>query len=263
MKDLYFDLFPNGKKKACVLSFDDNKIFDEKMTEILDGYGAKCTFNVNSSSVGKEGHIDKDFLRELSKTHEIASHTVSHLFLERNPRYIIEGEIKDDKKALEDIIGKSVKGFAYPFGTFNKTVIDVLNESGFLYARTVDDTNSFSYPEDYLKWHPTCHQSKAIKNGVIDKFLSSPWPLESMIVWGHSKEFDGCWQNLYDILDKLKLSNDVWYCTASELFEYKTALDDLTVSSDGKKIINNHDVSIFAHGANGIVTIKKGENDIL
>ena len=38
----------NGKKKAVTLSYDDGVESDIRLLEILNEYGLKCTFNLNS-----------------------------------------------------------------------------------------------------------------------------------------------------------------------------------------------------------------------
>ena len=48
--------FPNFKDKCVTLSYDDGLIYDKKLIEILDKYGLKCTFNLNSEEfASKEG----------------------------------------------------------------------------------------------------------------------------------------------------------------------------------------------------------------
>lgn len=38
----------NGKKKAVTFSYDDGIVYDKHLVEILNKYGLKCTFNLNS-----------------------------------------------------------------------------------------------------------------------------------------------------------------------------------------------------------------------
>ena len=42
-----------GKKKAVTFSFDDGDTQDQRLIEIFDKYGLKCTFNLNSELLGK------------------------------------------------------------------------------------------------------------------------------------------------------------------------------------------------------------------
>lgn len=42
----------NGKKKAITFSYDDGVTQDIRLIELLDKYGLKCTFNLNSGLQG-------------------------------------------------------------------------------------------------------------------------------------------------------------------------------------------------------------------
>ena len=48
----------NGKKKAITFSFDDGTIQDVRLIEILNKYGLKGTFNLNSSLLGLKRVIE-------------------------------------------------------------------------------------------------------------------------------------------------------------------------------------------------------------
>ncbi len=203
-------------RKICVFSFDDNKTYDYKMTEIFDKYGVKCTFNVNSYCIEKEGYVDRGFIREISTRHEIACHTVMHLKgLPEKDELTVKREIIDDKKALEDLIGKEICGMAYPYGEYNENVINVLKSAGIKYARTVEDTFGFSTPKDFYRWHPSCHQSKALP--VIEDFKNNSQGL--LFIWGHSIEFKDDWGKLYEILDRIKEIENVEFMTSGKVYD--------------------------------------------
>ena len=49
--DYRFLRFPEGKCKAVTLSYDDSNIHNMRLAEIIEGYGLKCTFNLNSEGL--------------------------------------------------------------------------------------------------------------------------------------------------------------------------------------------------------------------
>ena len=54
MNGKYYEIskrYPRFLTKAVTLSYDDGRDFDRKMIEILNEYGIKCTFNLNSGSL--------------------------------------------------------------------------------------------------------------------------------------------------------------------------------------------------------------------
>ena len=115
-----FNLFPGGKKRCVTFSYDDGPVFDYRMTEIFDKYGAKCTFNLNGGWIIDESknRIDKDFVRYLADNHEVAIHGYYHNPLDRIPQSMFISELFEDKKTLEDIIGKPIIGMAYANGSY-------------------------------------------------------------------------------------------------------------------------------------------------
>ena len=44
----------NGKNKAFTFSFDDGVLQDIRFIELINKYGLKCTFNLNSEFFGRE-----------------------------------------------------------------------------------------------------------------------------------------------------------------------------------------------------------------
>ena len=47
----------NGKMKAVTFSYDDAVTQDKRLIQILDKYGLKATFNINSELLGKENKL--------------------------------------------------------------------------------------------------------------------------------------------------------------------------------------------------------------
>ena len=47
----------NGKNKAVTFSFDDGVLQDKRTIEILNKYGLKATFNLNSGKFGTNGQV--------------------------------------------------------------------------------------------------------------------------------------------------------------------------------------------------------------
>ena len=53
-------------------------------------------------------------------------------------------------KELEKITGNTVRGMAYPFGSYDNLVVETINGLGIEYARTVSDSYNFSIPSNFL-----------------------------------------------------------------------------------------------------------------
>lgn len=68
---------------------------------------------------------------------EIGAHTVTHPVLAQLPLDQQEQEISGSKRRLEELIGKSVTSFAYPYGKkhhYNRQTVEAVRASGFTYA---------------------------------------------------------------------------------------------------------------------------------
>lgn len=71
---------------------------------------------------------------------EIGAHTVTHLFLSKQPLALQKDEIKQSKIDLEKILNRSVTSFSYPFGNLSKATVELTKSAGFNSAcSTVED----------------------------------------------------------------------------------------------------------------------------
>jgi peptidoglycan/xylan/chitin deacetylase (PgdA/CDA1 family) len=86
------------------------------------------------------------------QTISIESHTINHPILPNCSNDDAESEIQNSKHLLENILGRQVKGFAYPNGSYSMREIAYLKKHGYKYA--------FTTKPDYL--NPSkikCHYS--------------------------------------------------------------------------------------------------------
>ena len=247
-------LFPQGVRKAFTLSYDDGVLQDRRFVEILNKYALKATFNLNSGSFGQQdrlvyanvnvdhSHIEASEVAQLFRNHEVAVHTVTHPDLTKLSNEAIWREVNDDKLALEQLTGYPVRGMAYPGGHFSDDVVNALRETGIEYARTIQHHYSFALPEQFLTWHPTCHDHDPELPTLMQRFLD-PSNSELMLfyVWGHSYEFDmeeSGWERIEAFCAEISGKPDVWYATNIEIYDYIQAYRNLRFSEDGSMVYN-------------------------
>ena len=83
--------------------------------------------------------MDASQVREwLAAGHEIGSHTLTHPFLTRLPPRRAKEEITASRKKLEDLFGRAVRHFCYPYGDWNAAVRDQVMAAGYTTACTTD-----------------------------------------------------------------------------------------------------------------------------
>lgn len=73
----------------------------------------------------------------LAAGHWIGAHTCTHPRLSLLSRKEAKEEIFSGKKKLEDRFGISVEHFAYPYGDYNETTVELVQEAGFQTACTM------------------------------------------------------------------------------------------------------------------------------
>ncbi len=93
-----FMRFPGFKRKAVTLSYDDASVWDKDLIRIMDKYGLKGTFNVNTEMLAPEGECKKRMSRSEARalyensSHEVAVHGAKHLFPTRLEESAAKGE---------------------------------------------------------------------------------------------------------------------------------------------------------------------------
>ncbi len=221
----------NGKNKALTFTYDDGVQEDKRLVEIFNRYGLKATFNIGSALLSDQkgwheherglwvSYINADEVKELYTGHEVAVHTAHHLDLTTLDAQALRAEVEEDKAALEALIGTEIVGMAYPYGTYNDTVVDAVRRAGIRYARTIEDTRAFSLPADPLRWAPSCHHSNPYLYEIAQAFLEAPDDTPQLFtVWGHSYEFTVLenWDHIERFCAMMAGRDDIAYVTNRE-----------------------------------------------
>ncbi len=266
-------LFPQGRRKAFTLSFDDGVEQDQKFIEMLKKYQLKGTFNINTGLLG-----DRDWLNQpgVSCAHykfreedlmsiydgcEVALHSHTHPDLVTLPAPAVAYEVIENKAQLERIFKRPIRGMAYPMGTFSDGVADILQSCGVVYARTTKPTYAFSLPDNFLKWHPTCHHTDEKLFDLAEAFLSNERAAQVFYVWGHTYEMDAFddWERMDDFLEKMANHTDIWYATNMEIYRYVEAYKQLIYSADASCIENPTAIDVWIEVDGNSYRIESGK----
>ena len=218
-------------RKAVTFSYDDGVTQDIRFVDMLNRYHLKGTFNLNSgigyadqvwTDKGVEIHrCHREDMEKLYRGHEVAVHTLQHLNLyELKDKEQIAYEILEDRKNLEQIFHVPIVGMAYPFGGYQDSVIEILRENHFRYARTTRSSYSFEEQTDLLTYAPTCHHNDEHLMELAKKLVESrSEEMQIFCVWGHSYEFevDGTWDMMEDFCRYISNRDDIYYGTNQEV----------------------------------------------
>ena len=240
-------LFPGFKTKAFTVSYDDGPVEDRFLTKLLKNYGIKGTFNLNSGlfslvrdivSGGIDVHfvrVDEPEVKELYRDFEVAMHGARHVNLTALRDGTLEAEVIGDKKKLEELTGKRVEGLAYASGHFNEATAGRLRALGVKYGRTIISTGKFDLPDDFLMWHPTCHQDNTKLSDILDRFFTEE-DTAVFYLWGHSFEFQKNDRDRKEIMtgffEKAGGRDDVWYAENIEICDYANAFRQYQETGD-------------------------------
>lgn len=252
-------VFPMGKMKAITLSYDDGRIHDKRLIEIMNANSLKGTFHLNSASIGNENCIKKQDIA-LYKGHEISLHTASHPHLEQISKGECFSQIAKDREGLEELTGYPVTGMSYPFGSYDSQVTELLSAVGVEYCRTVASTGRYSIPDELIKWNPTCHDKALCEHSTAFVNLK-PGTMSLLYIWGHSYEFEqqGRWGYIEEQLAVIGCKDDIWYATNIEIARYLRASRALITSFKCDMVYNPSAISVWIVADRVIHEIKPNE----
>lgn len=225
-------------KKAVTFSYDDGVTQDRRLIGLLDKYGMKATFNLNSELLGREDYliregmrvshikVDPSQVRELYGGHEIAVHTLTHPNLAQvDDDEEIVRQVERDRENLSRLAGYEVVGMAYPGGGVNFTshAAELIERrTGVRYARTTVRNYGFERQDDLYRFQPTVYHVMEMDRMVElgKRFLETDSHRRQIFyIWGHSYEFEyrDSWKEFEGFLEMMSGRSDIFYGTNREV----------------------------------------------
>lgn len=261
-----FMRFPQFKEKVFTMSYDDGVVQDKRLIDIMKKNGLKGTFNINSglfAAIGgqEKGRMTREECVSVYRQsgNEVAVHGEKHLSLSAVDIGMAMNDIIQDRKNLESLFGKPIRGMAYANGTnaTSKMVAEMMENCGIRYARTTESTHSFDIPatqDEWLLLPATCHHNDKMLFELAKDFLETPpvsyyWRqcAKMFYLWGHSYEFDN--DNNWDVIERFAeyIGNreDVWYATNMEIYQYIRAYDSLEWAIGCNTVYNPSAIDVY------------------
>jgi peptidoglycan/xylan/chitin deacetylase (PgdA/CDA1 family) len=157
--------FEPGCRYAAV-TFDDgfHSVVENAVPE-LRKRGIPCTVFIISDFLGRvpswaEEYSDggeperfvtlEDLVKLPSDLVVVGSHTVTHPKLTAMTAEVAKRELVDSRRQLEQWLGREVKLFAFPFGDFNQSLIELCRDAGYSRVFTTLPTRAFTCPDEYV-----------------------------------------------------------------------------------------------------------------
>ena len=231
-------IFNNQEKlKAITFSYDDGVTQDIRLIELLNKYGLKSTFNLNSELLSRKGilvrngqriahyKIHPEDVKKIYEGHEIAVHTLTHPNLTQCDDDEVIRQVETDRLNLSELAGYEVVGMAYPCGGVNndERVANIIKQNtGVKYSRTITTNNSFDLQENLYRFNPTTYHLDFEKMMQLGKeFVElNPETPKVFYIWGHSYEMDfgaDYWVKLEEFFKLISNKEDIFYGTNKEV----------------------------------------------
>ena len=153
--------------RPIVISFDDGWAEQYSVAfQILKKHNLIGTFFVYTRPLDHAQFMSWAQLQEMSAAGmDIQAHTLTHPHLrELTPDEAMK-EISESKTILETRLGKPIVAFAYPFGEYNASIIDMLKRAGYESAVTL--AAGFNQRADELF---TLHRTRVSYPDTLDDF---------------------------------------------------------------------------------------------
>lgn len=237
-------LYPGGKQKAFNISYDDGVVQDIRFVELLNQYGLKGTFNLNSQLM-RDGFVwthecgmeikrlTEDAAEKLYVNHEVASHTLTHPYMHELSEEEILYQMVTDRENLQAMTGKAVAGFAVPFTYYSDRIARCAQMAGFEYARISEEGQTFAPCRNWYYWKAgVLHWSEWMMD-FVDEFLYTREELAVCQIAGHSYDLDvmNMWDTMETICRKVSRNDEIWPATNLELVRYLKAMDQAEITA--------------------------------
>lgn len=134
-------------------SWDDGHIQDMRIFDMVSNYKLRSIFFLSNIEL----QLSMKNVKKIAESFELGGHTVSHpMDMKKLSSKQLIDEIENNKKWLEDIVGKNIDWFCYPRGRYNEIVMDAVKNAGYRYARTTLVGNT-DYSVNNYRTHPSVH----------------------------------------------------------------------------------------------------------
>lgn len=126
----------NAARGGTLVTFDDGHMSNYDLAfPLLQKHEVFATFFVTTEWIARRpSFMDWQQLREMQRRgHTIGAHGLSHKFLTHCRSSELQDEVRRSKQAIEDALGVDVVSISMPGGRWNRRVVEVCQDAGYLY----------------------------------------------------------------------------------------------------------------------------------
>ena len=184
-----------------VQCWDDGVVDDARLCEMLRQMRCKATFNIalglhhqtrrlddwRYKNVKEVRFLSLGELRTVYNGFTIANHTLTHPMATETSLEDWRHDVVEGRKRLQDFFSQEIRGFAYPYGKYDKKSADAVRDAGHLYARTVGGPHVGRRVNDLMELHPDCNFESPAFWDLYENAKGSGAPF--FYFFGHSYQF--------------------------------------------------------------------------
>lgn len=210
--------------------WDDGNLDDIRLCELLRRHRATASFNLNPGLMRAERYYGWHFRGSkpvwkvsaaeapaVYQGFDIASHAFTHPHLPQLDDATLARELRDGRDRLEQLFGRAVTGFAYPFGDHDARVMAAVRAAGHVYARTCANADDVMACPDRMAQATSCHHQDP---AFWSRFEQARAADGVFWFWGHSYEFvrEEDWAEFHDKLERINAEPSARWARLPEVF---------------------------------------------
>ncbi len=145
VKTIFADEFGPREDEAVILTFDDG--YEDNYTymfPIIKKYNIKVTIFMIAYKIDQPNYLKTEQIKEMASSGlvQFGSHTYDHPMLATIPEDEVYYQVSEAKSILREVTGQPINALAYPSGSFNDAVMNIV--SGYhSFAYTTKDNEYF------------------------------------------------------------------------------------------------------------------------
>jgi peptidoglycan/xylan/chitin deacetylase (PgdA/CDA1 family) len=138
---------------VCALTFDDGRAtFLDLVVPLLVERGLPATVYVTTGRLDQAGRLSGANLVDLRAARvEIGAHTVLHRDLDLLPDAMIRCELQVSRDHLGELLGAPPRTFAYPYGSYDGRVRDLVSDAGYTSGYAVKNALTHRQDDPYAR----------------------------------------------------------------------------------------------------------------
>lgn len=184
----------DGICMKLVFSWDDGALEDLRLFKLHEKYEIPGIFFVPTKNCEGRSVLTPEMIRDAdARWISFGSHTENHTYLTNIPIESVDGEIRENKNYIENILGHEIEHFCLPGGKYTKDILYTV----YKYFRTVRTADTMNFKNTGRLCKPSFHYYPRGKKSLIVNGIRNGSVRESMYVAKLMK-----W-SYFDILHKL------------------------------------------------------------